>query len=112
MKSLTSIAIAAIALLGATLSADARPHRGHDSGHVYISGYRSCGTPVYTERYVRRYDRCGYPVWGYRVVPAPARYCPPPRRHYYRHPADCPPPYPHYGGHRRGGVVISGVFRL
>lgn len=102
-------AIAALALVVAAPEADARSYRGHHSSHVYVSGYRSCGTPVYTERYVIRYrTRCGTPVWGYRAVRAPVRYAPPPRR-YYR-PEVCPPhhPYPYH----RGGVVIHGSFRL
>jgi hypothetical protein len=108
-KTIFTFAIAAFSMLAATPEADARSHRGHHSNHVYVSGYRSCGTPIYTERYVIRHrPRCGTPVWGYRVVPAPVRYAPPHRRHY--RPAVCPPhhPYPH----RRGGVVIQGSFRL
>jgi len=105
---LTSV-LAALAMVAAAPTADARSHRGHHSSHVYVSGYRSCGTPIHTERYVMRYrPRCGSPVWGYRVVPAPVRYCPPPRR-YYRQSA-CPPPYPYR--HGRSGVVIQGSFRL
>lgn len=102
-------AIAALALIAAAPEADARSYRGHHSSHVYVNGYRSCGTPVYTERYVIRYRKhCGSPVWGYRVVAAPVRYAPPPRR-YYR-PAVCPPPYPY--SYHRGGVVFQGSFRL
>jgi hypothetical protein len=106
---LITAAIASLILLGATPLAEARSHRGHHSSHVYISGYRSCGTPIYTERYLVRYMRCGSPVWGYRVV-APPRYCPPPRR-YYQRPV-CPPPYPYSGGYYRSGVVIGGTLRL
>lgn len=105
-------AIAALALLGASPQAEARPHRGHDTSRVYISGYRSCGTPIYMERYLIRYRRCGTPVWACREVPPPVRYyCPPPRRHDYRPPV-CPPPYPYYGGYRGSGVVFHGSFRL
>ena len=106
--SLITIAIAALGLFAAAPSADAR-HRY--SNHVFISGYRTCGTPIYKERYFIGYDRCGYPIWRYRVVAAPARYCPPPPR-YYRPPVACPPRYPYYGGYPRNGVVISGSFRL
>jgi hypothetical protein len=115
MKSsiLITTAIAALGLLGTTPSAEARPHHRHSSSHVYISGYRSCGTPVYKEKYLIGYDRCGYPVWGYRIVSPPVRYCPPPRDYYYSRPAVCPPPNPYYYGNRpRNGVVISGAFRL
>ena len=81
MKTTTLItaAIAALTLFGVAPSAEAR-HK-HSKSYVYVSGYRSCGTPVYTERYLRGYDRCGYPVWGYRTVP---RYCPPPRAYSIR----------------------------
>lgn len=109
-----TIAIAAFAMMALSHTADARPHhrgkhKGHDS-HIYVSGYRACGTPVYHHRYIRSYRRCGTPVWGYRVVP-------PPRRHYVapRHvrracpPPPCPPPVYH---HRPSGnrVIIQGVF--
>jgi hypothetical protein len=109
--------IAALAMISASPIADARPHhRGKHGSHVYVSGYRSCGTPIYTERYIKRYKRCGAPVWGYRVVGPPRRYyvapqpyyrpaCPPPA---YYPPPVCPPPYPHHGS----GVVIQGTFRL
>lgn len=112
---LITAAIAALTLIGATPSAEARSRHKHYNNHVYVSGYRSCGTPIHTERYLIGYDRCGYPVWGYRTVkrycPPPRAHCPPPRPSHYR-PAVCPPSYPYYGGHPRGGVVISGSFRL
>ena len=107
---LITAAIAALTLFGATPSAEAGSRHKHYKSHVYVSGYRSCGTPIYKERYIIRYDHCGYPVWGYRIVSPPVRYCPPPR-HYYHRPA-CPPPYSYYGGRPRSGVVISGAFRL
>jgi hypothetical protein len=106
---LITAAIAALTLIGATPSADARSRHKHYKSHVYVSGYRSCGTPIHTERYLIGYDRCGYPVWGYRTV---QRYCPPPRV-YYSRPSVCPPPNPYYYGSRpRNGVVISGSFSL
>jgi hypothetical protein len=102
-------AITAFTLFGTTLQSDARPHRGHYNAPVYVSGYRSCGTPIYQQRYISHYRRCGTPVWVVRHVA-------PPRHHYHRPPVYvapvpvCPPPY--YGGHPRGGVVIQGSFRL
>lgn len=113
MKScIITSAIAALALLGAAPQAEARSHRGHGhSSHVYVSGYRSCGTPIYTERYLIRYNRRGDPIWGYRTVSAPRHYCPPPRPRYYHAPV-CPPPRPYYDDYRRGGVIIQGSFRL
>lgn len=110
MKSslILTAAIAALTLLGVSSPAEARSRHKHSCSHVYTDTYRSCGRPVRTERYLIGYDRCGYPVWGYRTV---RHYCPPPRT-YYRRPAYCPPPYPYYGHRSRGGVVISGSFRL
>ncbi|MDP3851303.1 MAG: hypothetical protein Q8Q59_12420 [Luteolibacter sp.] len=114
MKSLIiTSAVAVLALFGATTQAEARSYSGHSSSRVYISGYRSCGTPIYMERYVVRYKRCGAPVWGYRGVSRPYRYAPHPVRGYHHRPAVCPPPYrPYGGGYRNGGVVIQGSFRL
>lgn len=110
MKSfICTFAITALTLVGAAPQAEARSSR--HSSHVYISGYRSCGTPIYKQRYVVRYDRCGAPVWGYRVVAAPRVYCPPPRPRCYPVPA-CPPPLPYYGGCRNNGIVIQGAIRF
>lgn len=113
MKSwITTLAIAMLALAGATPQADARSHRGYESSsRVYISGYRSCGTPIYTERYLIGYDRCGDPVWKYRVVSGPRHYRSAPRPRYYSAPV-CPPPRPYHEGYRNGGVTIHGSFRL
>jgi hypothetical protein len=111
-------AIAALALVGTATQGEARPHRKHcNSKQVYVSGYRSCGTPVYQTRYVSPYQRCGTPYWNTRymaprrvhyyqppVCPPPVRYCPPPVQ-------VCPPTYYH-GGYPRNGVVIQGSFRL
>lgn len=65
MKSLAIPALIALTLLGAAPTSEAGcglPSR------TYVSGYQSCGTPIYTERYFVGYDRCGNPVWGTRVV--------------------------------------------
>ncbi len=107
----TTIAIAALALLGAVPQADARSRSSHSS-RVYISGHRSCGTPIYMERYFIGYDRCGDPIWGQR--PVRQSYRPP-----VRYPAPCPPPYysnPYRPSYREqscssgGGIVIEGYF--
>ena len=50
--------------MGLTTQAEAR----HEQSSVYVSGYRSCGTPIYTMRYWVGYDRCGRPIWRYRVL--------------------------------------------
>jgi len=86
-SSITALCIAAFTLIGTATPADARPH----SNHTYVSSYRSCGTPIYTERYLLGYDRCGEPVWGHRTVRSPYR---PVVRSYHQPP--CPPPI-HYG---------------
>lgn len=105
-----TLAIAALALLGTAPQAEARSHH---SSRVYISGYRSCGTPIYMERYFIGYDRCGNPVWGQRPVRQSYR---PVVREYY--PTPCRQPYdssPYRSAcrqqpYRSGGVVIQGYF--
>lgn len=105
-------AIAALTLICATPRAEARSHRGHaPSSYIYISGYRSCGTPVYTERVLIGYDRYGDPIWRYREARAPKHYRPVPPLRCHPAPA-CPPPSRGYHGYRNGGMVIQGGFRL
>jgi hypothetical protein len=116
MKSLlTTLAVAALALLGSAPQADARPHRRHaESSYIYVSGYRPCGTPIYTERYLVGYDRWGQPIFQYRRVSAPRHhYRPEPcRPRYYSTPV-CPPPPVYYRERSRGnGLVIHGSIRL
>jgi hypothetical protein len=105
----TTIAIAALALLGAAPQADARSRSSHAS-RIYVSGHRSCGTPIYMERYFIGYDRCGNPIWGQRPV-----------RHSYRPPVryqeHCAPHHsnPYRSGYREpsyrsGGFVVQGHF--
>jgi hypothetical protein len=60
----TTFAIAALALLGAAPQAEARGHKSR----IYISGYQSCGTPIYYERYFVGYDECGDEIWEVRRV--------------------------------------------
>lgn len=102
----TTLALTLITLIGTTTEAEARSH----SGRIYISGYRSCGTPIYSERYFIGYDHCGRPVWGARLVRQ--HYRPAIRRPYV---APCP-------SHRgaavaygrspwNGGFSIQGSFR-
>jgi hypothetical protein len=109
----TTLAIAAFALLGTATQADARSRSGHSS-RVYISGHRSCGTPIYMERYFIGYDRCGNPIWGERPVRQSYR----PR---VRYQAPCPQPSYYSAPHHqpsyrepscgsRGGIVIHGSF--
>jgi len=89
---ITSLAIAAFALLGSTPQAEAGSRY---SSRVYISGYQSCGTPIYTERYFIGYDHCGRPIWGTRIV---RHYARPVVRHRYVEPCR-----PVYHGHRDHG---------
>jgi len=112
MKTIITAIAATLTFLGTIPTAEATPYRGRVQSSVYISGYRSCGTPIYTERYLVGYDCHGHPIWKYRTVRAPRAYCPPPppRRVYV---APCPPPAPrHCAPYPRGGVVIQGTFRL
>jgi len=110
MKAIIPATIVAAFTLAAAPLAEARPHhhRGkHYPSHVYVSGYRSCGTPIYQERYVTGYKRCGTPVWGYRKIKHH------PRHHYVPRPQYCPPrpvcPPPSYY-HRGNRIVIQGSF--
>ena len=106
MKSIATTAIIALTLLGAAPKSEA----GCDqSSRTYISGYRSCGTPIYTERYFVGYDRCGNPVWGTRVVRSHYRPVVRPRyvapRPTYHHNS-----YSYRGHDRRGRVEFQASF--
>ncbi len=75
---------AAVVLLSSIPQADARSRH---SSRIYISGHRSCGTPIYTERYFIGYDHCGNEIWGKRIIQYERRQryvapCPPPRHHH------------------------------
>ncbi len=77
MKTTILLTMATLLLtMGLAPRADAR----HERSTVYISGYRSCGTPIYAMRYWVGYDRCGRPIWKYRVL-SNREY----RRHYGHH---------------------------
>jgi hypothetical protein len=82
---ITTFTIAAITLLGVAPQAQARHPK---QNRAYISEYRSCNAPVYTERYLIGYDPCGNPVWGFRTVRR--EYCPVIQPRYI---APCPQPY-------------------
>jgi hypothetical protein len=108
---LTTFAIAALALLGSTPEVQARPYH-HSGGGVFISGHRSCGTPIYSERYLVGYDRCGAPIWGVRAVRQP--YYRPVERSRYVQP--CQPQYrshshQYHSGYRRPHSGNSFVFQ-
>jgi hypothetical protein len=99
--------VAAAAMITASTTANAQCdsrqyHGGYQGSHhrggyqqqhqsyVFISGYQRCGTPVYSERYIRHYDCYGRPVYAYRTVRHRPQYVrPAPRGHYV---APCPPP--------------------
>lgn len=73
----TAFAIAALAIAGTASRADAQSHCGRaPSSYTYISGYRSCGTPIYTQKYFVGYDHCGRAIWKYRVISPPIQYRP------------------------------------
>ena len=118
----TLITVAALALTG-LLSAP-RAEAGHSHTSItYRIGFTSCGSPIYTRRYVRGYDRCGRPVFGYARVPVTRAY-----RHqasYYRprpvisrpiisRAIPCAPPRVSLGSHRAirrsSGVSLSFSF--
>jgi len=113
MKSIiTLIAAAFITLLGTTTPADARQY---NNKRVQFSGYQSCGTPIYTERFFIGYDRCGDPIYGHRTVRSHyqpvvrPRYAPVVRRQYI---APCPAQHFRRGHHHhrnfsRNGVMIE-----
>jgi hypothetical protein len=106
MKSIiTLLTAAAITFLGSTTQADAR----HQKKNVHISSYQSCGTPIYTERYLIGYDECGDPVFGYRTVRSSYR---PVVRQYYapRQQPRYQRGYNHGGGYSNGRVTIQGSF--
>ena len=103
------LTIAALALFGAIPQAEARSHH---ASRIYISGYRSCGTPIYMERYFIGYDHCGNEIWGKRVVVREYR-----EEYRPRYVAPCPPPAYRYSGSGYGnrgystGFSIQGSFR-
>lgn len=99
-----SFVIAGLSLFGAT-AANAHGF----ASRVYISGYQSCGTPIYKERYFIGYDRCGRQIWGTRLVAR--RYAPvvvpryvAPCRYTVVRPAPCARYYP--------GIQVRASFRL
>lgn len=101
-KLITTILAAAAIIISAPAAEAQRHHRHHQhhshyqhqqhNNYIFISGYQRCGTPIYSERYIKYYDCRSYPVYGHRVIrhrphhvrPAPRGYhvpsCPPPRR--------------------------------
>lgn len=91
---ITTLVTAALTLLVVTPQAQARHPQ---QNRVYVNGYPSCGTRVYTERYFIGYDRCGNPVWGTRTV----RQSYPQVVYPQRYIAPCPQPYsPRYSSYQ------------
>jgi len=107
-KHIITTMIAAAAMIAAAPSAEAQRHHHHrhhhhphaNASYVFISGYQSCGRPIYSERYVVGYDRRSRPVYGYRTVRHRPQFVRPAPRGYRVAPAPCPPP-------RRSGSIIS-----
>jgi hypothetical protein len=71
-KALGLIAFAVAALSGLSATAEA----GHSSSSTYVSGYTSCGTPIYTQRILVGYDRYQRPIYQYRTLPPRSRQAP------------------------------------
>lgn len=103
-----AFAIAALAFAGTASRAEAQSHCGSGpSSYTYVSGYRSCGTPIYTQKYFAGYDHCGRVIWKYRVISPPVQYRPVSRNYHH-----APPQYNYghsrsyvqsYPSHYRGG---------
>lgn len=93
MRKLLATATVAIAAFFATpTDADAGIHVSIGSSHTYVSGYASCGCPIYTKRVFRGYDCNRRPVYSYYRQP-------------FRHRASCSRgSYRHHGHSSR--VVI------
>lgn len=62
-KILTYLSILTAAFLFTPNSAEARPH-SHGST-TYVSGYSSCGCPMYTKKVFVRHGQCGTPIYSY-----------------------------------------------
>jgi len=62
---LLSVITAGFAL--SPMSADARPSHSHSrpASVVYVSGYASCGSPIYMKKVFSHYDRYGRAVYTY-----------------------------------------------
>lgn len=108
MKTLLTLAIAAVATLAATTTRAEAGHRGHRHDSCTRVVYSSCGCPIYQERYIAYRERCGSPVYRYRTVSVRHR-CRP------RYVEPCHDRgYGYYNGgyarHRGPGVVISARF--
>lgn len=113
-----AFAVASLSVFPATAQA------GHSSSTTYVSGYTSCGTPIYTQRVLVGYDRYRRPIYQYRTLPP--RYRQEPVYYgggYQRYEPRCEPRYvpryepacdPRYAGggyyaeRSRTEVVISG----
>ncbi len=72
MKTLLTLSVALIGFLGIG-AGEVEARHYHQNGNVYVSGYLSCGTPIYSQRVFTGYDRCGYPVYVVRRVTVPRR---------------------------------------
>jgi len=68
MKKLLMLLTVLAAGVIAAPSVEARPYHNHGT-QTYVSGYTSCGCPIYKQRYIVRYDHCGNPIYAYRVLP-------------------------------------------
>lgn len=67
-------ALGMIAIAVATLSAlSATAEAGHSSARIFVSGYTTCGEPIYSEQVFVGYDGYGRALYQYRLLPPPNR---------------------------------------
>ncbi|MGD7654122.1 MAG: hypothetical protein ACQCXQ_12955 [Verrucomicrobiales bacterium] len=78
---ITSLISASFLILGSTTASAqyCTIYKSHHGSHyiesyVYISGYRSNGTPIYVKRHRVGTDRHGHPRWKNTVIHNPVRY--------------------------------------
>lgn len=82
-KIFTYISIITAAFLFAANSAEARTYPY--GGITYISGYASCGSPIYTKKVIVNHDRYGKPVYKYYSIPFVSKHKNYSRNTYNRH---------------------------
>ncbi|WP_143157579.1 MULTISPECIES: hypothetical protein [Rubritalea] len=68
MKTISTL-LALLAMVLVYQPSEAQAGRYDTSIYTYVSGYASCGCPLYTKRVFARYDRYGRPVYTYYSQP-------------------------------------------
>jgi len=64
-KVVTLFAVLAALFAYVPQSVEARSSTSRISVSTYVSGYSSCGCPIYTKRVLSHYNRYGRPVYNY-----------------------------------------------